>query len=150
MIFLEGPRVISPFPSGLGVARPRSEPRLLCFLGAIWASSLPAGRLVGRSGWPGRYAAASAPRSGAARRLPFMIRTQARIPVRLAIGPREFLAGRRDGRRPSRRLLPAVRRRRVRVTRRVVVSLGRSAWVDLGRVARARPFLYSCAPGPLQ
>src|SRR5215472_8793267 len=30
MIFSEGPRDISPFPSGLGVARPRSEPRLLC------------------------------------------------------------------------------------------------------------------------
>jgi hypothetical protein len=34
MIFIEGPRGISPFPSGLGVARPRSEPRLL----AVWAS----------------------------------------------------------------------------------------------------------------
>ena len=35
MIFIEGPRVISPFPSGLGVARPRSEPRLLLLSGAL-------------------------------------------------------------------------------------------------------------------
>ena len=35
MIVFEGPRIISPFPSGLGVARPRSEPRLLCFLGVF-------------------------------------------------------------------------------------------------------------------
>ena len=35
MIVFEGPRDISPFPSGLGVARPRSEPRLLCFLGVF-------------------------------------------------------------------------------------------------------------------
>jgi hypothetical protein len=40
MIFTEGPRGISPFPSGLGVARPRSEPRLLCCLGCL-AWSLP-------------------------------------------------------------------------------------------------------------
>ena len=33
MMIIEGLRVISPFPSGLGVARPRSESRLLCFLG---------------------------------------------------------------------------------------------------------------------
>jgi len=32
-MIIEGLRVISPFPSGLGVARPRSESRLLCFLG---------------------------------------------------------------------------------------------------------------------
>ena len=36
MIVFEGPRVISPFPSGLGVARPRSESRLLCFLDVFW------------------------------------------------------------------------------------------------------------------
>jgi hypothetical protein len=45
MIFIEGPRVISPFPSGLGVARPRSEPRHLLLSGrclsVTWASSLP-------------------------------------------------------------------------------------------------------------
>src|SRR5947207_11525682 len=35
MIFIEGPRGISPFPSGLGVARPRSEPRLLCCSGRV-------------------------------------------------------------------------------------------------------------------
>jgi hypothetical protein len=35
MIVFEGLRVFSPFPSGLGVARPRSEPRLLCFLGVF-------------------------------------------------------------------------------------------------------------------
>jgi hypothetical protein len=35
MIVFEGPRDISPFPSGLGVARPRSESRLLCFLGVF-------------------------------------------------------------------------------------------------------------------
>jgi hypothetical protein len=35
MIFTEGPRGISPFPSGLGVARPRSEPRLLCCPGVL-------------------------------------------------------------------------------------------------------------------
>src|SRR2546430_10325373 len=40
MIFSEGPRGISPFPSGLGVARPRSEPRLL----AVWGV-LPVPRL---------------------------------------------------------------------------------------------------------
>jgi hypothetical protein len=93
MIFIEGLRVISPFPSGLGVARPRSEPRLLCFLGAFWASL----RLAGRFSWPGRYAAASAPRSGAARRPPFMIGGQARISVRLA-GSAGDLARRRVAR----------------------------------------------------
>jgi hypothetical protein len=45
MIFTEGPRGISPFPSGLGVARPRSEPRLLCCPGCL-AWSLP-GVLLG-------------------------------------------------------------------------------------------------------
>ena len=35
MMIIEGLRVISPFPSGLGVARPRSESRLLCFLGVF-------------------------------------------------------------------------------------------------------------------
>src|SRR6266704_316696 len=40
MIFTEGPRGISPFPSGLGVARPRSGPRLLGCPGCL-AWSLP-------------------------------------------------------------------------------------------------------------
>jgi hypothetical protein len=57
MIFIEGPRVISPFSSGLGVARPRSEPRLLCFSGhwlsAIRASTLPdPGCRLARPGHP--------------------------------------------------------------------------------------------------
>src|SRR5712691_11065608 len=45
MILSEGLRVISPLPSGLGVARPRSEPRLLCWQGLL------AG-LAGRACWP--------------------------------------------------------------------------------------------------
>ena len=54
MIFIEGPRGISPFPSGLGVARPRSEPRLFCCLGIFLILALAglASRTLGRHSRP--------------------------------------------------------------------------------------------------
>src|SRR2546423_3608458 len=67
MIFIEGPRVFSPFPSGLGVARPRSEPRLLCCPGHF-AWSWPVRSLSDATGHQRCYAAAgSEPRLGRTR-----------------------------------------------------------------------------------
>jgi len=55
MIVIEGPGAISPFPSGLGVARPRSEPRLLavrasCLVLAWFSLACPVRPLSGATG----------------------------------------------------------------------------------------------------